>query len=131
MPARLTQASVTLLVMPAYVLVDHGLRALRGHATEPLIVVALIYVLIAAVLAAGVLKRSRVAWVGAIVLSAATTIAALYLGWHFGHFLFTGAARVGSALVELSLFHVVFVVSSVGALTLLLSGQARRELRGP
>ena len=131
MPARLTQASVTLLVPPAYMLVEHALRVIRGHTTEPLIVVPLMYAVIAAVLAAGVLKRNRVAWVGAIGLSGATSVAAIYLGWHFGRFLLIGPVRVGSGLAELSLFHIVFLVSSVAALALLLSGQARRELRGP
>jgi hypothetical protein len=130
MPARLTQAAVALLVMPAYVLVEHALRALRGHPSEPLIMVALVYGLIAALLAVGVLKRNRVAWVGAILLSVVTTVAALYLGWHFGRILITGAARVGSGLIELSLFHVVFLVTSAASLTLLMSGRARRELRG-
>jgi hypothetical protein len=130
MHARLTQAAAMLLVMPAYVLVMHGLRFYWGYPVEPLIVLAYLYAGIAVILSVGVHRRSRVAWSASTVLAAAASAAALYLGWFFCRALLTGAARAGWALLGLGIFQVIFLASSLASLALLLSQKARKELRG-
>jgi hypothetical protein len=129
MPPRLAQASVAMVAAPVDFLLNHLISYLVGYEAVRLLTWAIGYVLVAATLALAVVKRKRLAWYAAIVVSGVVTIVSVGPILNFLKVLFVGHPRWGWQSAVFVIFIVTLAVSGFGALALLLTPRARQELR--